>query len=351
VADDDLLTINLVGDLYFTRENPETIFDYCLESLRSADVIIGNLEVPLADRGSPSTKWVGSKNMRSRPHAIQALKAAGFTAVSLANNHMMDWGGEALEQTIEILDGAGIGHAGAGADRAAAFAPQLIEQRGIRIGLLAFTSVFWPEGYGAGDNRPGMATVKVNTTYTEVPYGPEQPATPAVVKTEIVEQDLADALNAIRELRKTVDIVIVSWHWGVAHGYGKLVEYQVELGHAAIDAGADLVFGHHPHQPQGIEVYKGRLIAYSLSNAAWDAPKADRQAMIIRCRVGKAGVKDVAVIPTWATSRMEPQALSATSWEGAAVIARLTELSNRFGTCFVPRDDLVMVASPTVVGS
>jgi poly-gamma-glutamate synthesis protein (capsule biosynthesis protein) len=284
--------------------------------------------------------------MRSNPAAVSALKAAGFDAVSLANNHLMDWGGDALAQTLEVLDAADIAHTGAGRDRAAAFRPALFERKGVKIGFLAFTSVFWPEGYAAGSDSPGMATVSVKSTYESELYASEQPGTPAIVCNVVNEAELAEALEAIRSLRPSVDVLIVSWHWGVAHGYGKLVEYQVDLGHAAVDAGADIVFGHHPHVIQAVELYKRGVIAYSLGNGIWDAYKADRQAMLLRCTVDKTGLRQARVIPTWHTTHWEPQALKPQSTEGEAVLARLTEMSRRFKTAYVPVGDSALVVKP-----
>jgi poly-gamma-glutamate synthesis protein (capsule biosynthesis protein) len=346
MANRSTVEINLLGDLYFSRKDPTTLLTYYKDSLSGADLTIGNLEIPLADRGTPSKKWATAKNMRSSPAAIAALTGAGFDAVSLANNHLMDWGGEALAQTLEVLDTAGIAHTGAGMNRGAAFKPAIFDRKGVKIGFLAFTSVFWPEGYAAGPSTPGMATVSVKTTYDTELFAVEQPGTPAIVRNAIDQTDLTEAIAAIKALRPLVDVLIVSWHWGVAHGYGKLVEYQVELGHAAVDAGADIVFGHHPHVIEPIELYKRGIIAYSLGNGIWDAHKSDRHAMLLKCTVDSSGLKRARIVPTWGTTRWEQQSLLPTSAEGEAVIRRLTKMSRRFRTAYVPVGDSALVVKP-----
>jgi poly-gamma-glutamate synthesis protein (capsule biosynthesis protein) len=210
-----------------------------------AHVVIGNLEGPLTTRGTPEQDK--TYVFRSPPDKVgQALRNAGFTIVSLANNHTLDFGPDGLAQTIEALDAVGIAHIGAGPNLKDARKPVIVEAAGARVALLAY-SLTLPEHFYAEANKPGTA------------FGHE-----AYVR--------ADVMAA----RKQADIVLVSFHWG-QEGKTTLREYQTRLGHAAIDAGAAAVFGHHPHILQGIEQYKDGVILYSLGNFTFGSYSKDAQ--------------------------------------------------------------------------
>jgi gamma-polyglutamate biosynthesis protein CapA len=208
-------------------------FVYVGDLLRAADVTFGNLEGPLTRRGSAQSKQYV---FRSPPELVApALARAGFDVVSLANNHTLDYGVEGLHDTIQGLERAGIRYAGAGDNLAAARKPAMLNANGTRVALLAYSLTF-PEEFWAAANRPGTA------------FGHE-------------DQVRADVATA----RGQADVVLVSFHWG-QEGSVELRPYQRKLGHAAIDAGAAAVFGHHPHVLQGIEQYRGGVILYSLGN-------------------------------------------------------------------------------------
>ena len=207
------------------------------------DMAFANLESPVSSRGTP---LAGKKyTFRADPNVTPpALLALGIDAVSLANNHVLDYGEIALVDTFEALAQAGVGFAGAGLDTTAAYAPLLLEREGLVVAFLAFADLTpvtprYQQFWQAGPDHPGIATLT-----------PQPPL-----------------LQAISEARREADIVVVSFHWG--YEYADVVRAQRELGRAAIDVGADLVFGHHPHVPQPIEVYQGRPILYSLGNLAF----------------------------------------------------------------------------------
>lgn len=211
--------------------------------LAGAAVVFGNLEGPLTDRGTPEPNKTYIFRTPPAP-ASRALRNAGFNVVSLANNHTMDFGPDGLAQTIEALDAAGIAHAGAGRDLAAARRPVLIEAAGKRIAILAY-SVTLPESYYAEADKPGTAFAHETQ----------------------VRADIAAA-------RRQADIVLVSFHWG-QEGKTALRDYQTLLGHAAIDAGAAAVIGHHPHILQGVERYRDGVILYSLGNFTFGSYSKD----------------------------------------------------------------------------
>lgn len=239
-ASDDVRVV-AVGDIMLGgTATPELVrfgYDYPFANVRDllhqADVVFGNLEGPLTDRGTAAVK---EYVFHSPPQRVApALAHAGFNVVSLANNHSMDYGIDGLRDTIEALQRAGIAHAGAGKDLAAARRPALIQVGGVRVAVLAYSLTF-PEEFWASAVRPGTA------------FGHESQ----------VRADVAAA-------RKIADVVLVSFHWGRERTV-ELRDYQRKLGHAAIDAGAAAVIGHHPHVLQGIERYRGGVILYSLGN-------------------------------------------------------------------------------------
>jgi poly-gamma-glutamate synthesis protein (capsule biosynthesis protein) len=207
--------------------------------LQQADLAIGNLETPLTDRGKPLTDktWL----FRNPPDKVgPALQRAGFDIVTLANNHTLDYGVEGLQDTFAALDKYGIRYIGAGLNLSEARRAVVIETPDKQtIGFLGYSNTF-PEEFWASKHTPGTAFGHLSHVQEDV-------------KT-LVEQG--------------VDIIVVSFHWGQERKT-ELRPYQPLLGRAAIDAGADLVIGHHPHILQGIERYKEGLILYSLGNYAF----------------------------------------------------------------------------------
>lgn len=182
----------------------------------------------------------------------------GFDAVTMANNHSYDSGPEALVDTRELLNSRGIQVTGAGRDFEEARRAAVLERHGIKVAYLGYTSV-GPVGSEAGANKPGVAPVRVKTSYET--RGPHQPVR---VRTEPDAKDLADLVDNIRTLRSQVDFIILAFHAGVIRLPRVISDYQVAVAHAAIDAGADMVVGHAPHLPKAIEMYKGKAIFYSL---------------------------------------------------------------------------------------
>ncbi len=216
-------------------------YDYPFERtqslLKQAQIVFGNLEGPLTEGGATETpkKYV----FRSPPDKVApALARAGFNIVSLANNHSLDYGPQGLEDTRTALEKAGIHGVGAGRNLAEARAPVYMVKGGATVAFLAYSLTF-PEEFWAGPDKPGTA------------FGHEQ-----------------DVRADVTAARQTADIVVVSFHWG-QEGKTELRDYQVQLAHAAIDAGASAVLGHHPHILQAVERYQDGVILYSLGNFAF----------------------------------------------------------------------------------
>lgn len=204
--------------------------------LKQADIVFGNLECCLAISGKAVPK---KYNFRGRPENVKALKDAGFTVVSLANNHSLDFGKDALAETLTHVRNAGIVAVGAGMSIRSAHAVRIVTVRGNRIGFLAYLGLFPPV----------------------IPLTTGKPAV-AMADLESVKRDVAAA-------RKKVDVLIVSMHAGKEYSFTHSSR-QETIAHAAIDAGADMVIGHHPHVVQDSEVYRNRPIFYSLGNFVFD---------------------------------------------------------------------------------
>ncbi len=220
------------------HESPAYPWGDTLPVFERADVRLCNLECVLSDRGEP---WAGAYkafHFRSDAKNIATLRAAHIDAVSLANNHTLDFGAEALADTLALLDAAGIQHAGAGRTPDEAACGATITTPAGKIGLLAFT-----------DNEP------------EWEAAPERPGT-RYAPVDLHDRRILRLMEQVAQTKKAVDILIVSAHWGANWGYVPPAGHAL-LGHALIDAGADVVFGHSSHVYRGIEVYHGRPIIYS----------------------------------------------------------------------------------------
>lgn len=272
------------------------------------------------------------------------LAAAGFHAVSCASN--VTYGADAILSSITTLDTCGIAHAGAGRTDAEARRPAIVERRGVRVGLLSYTSVFWPVGHAAGPHSPGVATIKATTAYQPHRRVHEMPGVAPIVITTPDPGELAMMITDVQQLRPQVDLLIVSCHWGVS-GSSEVADYQQVVGRAAIDAGADLVFGHHPHVLQPVEVYRGRPIFYSLGNFAFDWEKMrgrNLDGLLVRCEVRGGACDQVSFVPV----RRDDQNLIAIHTPadpfGAAIVARMGELSRPYGTTLQVEDGAVVVA-------
>jgi poly-gamma-glutamate synthesis protein (capsule biosynthesis protein) len=191
--------------------------------------------------------------------------------VSLANNHIMDWGPPGLESTVNALDRAGIQHAGAGATDAQAGTHRLISVNGSTVAFLSWACTV-PVGFRANALTPGLAAVRVRTSYAaDALLIDEQPGTPPWVHTEPWTADVASLERSLGEARQAADFVVLAVHWGVppqwqSNFQGPLAEYQDALAPRLVAAGADLVLGHHAHTVYGVEAIGRGLVCYSLGN-------------------------------------------------------------------------------------
>jgi poly-gamma-glutamate capsule biosynthesis protein CapA/YwtB (metallophosphatase superfamily) len=256
----DSLRIMMVGDLVLDEPQADRFFDAARQTLKTADVLIGHVEVPHTTRGVESVGDVPAP--ASDPENLAALKNAGFHMASLAGNHVHDRGAEGIADTVAMLNGHGIVTAGAGQTLGEARKAAVFAAKGRRVALLSYNCVGPRQGW-AGANSAGCAYVRVISHYemeAANPGGPPEAYTFATPDSlEAMEADIALA-------RKSADVVIVSLHKGLVHQPAKLAMYERPVAKAAIDAGADIVFGHHPHILKGLEVWRGKPIFHGLGN-------------------------------------------------------------------------------------
>lgn len=232
-------------------------------TLKTVDLRFANCERQYSSRGTPSER---APHGRQPPEMARIFTDCRFDAVTIANNHMYDFGPDALLDTRALLLEKGIQVTGAGKDLDEARQPAIVERNGVRVGFLGYCSVI-PPGGEAGANKVGIAPLRVKTYYE--PRGPHYGVR---ILTEPEEQDMKMILDDVAALRRRVDILIPVFHWGVIWVPRVIADYQVKVAHACIDAGADMVLGHHAHVPKAIEVYKGKAIFYSLSNFCMTKP-------------------------------------------------------------------------------
>ncbi|KRE79369.1 CapA family protein [Arthrobacter sp. Soil763] len=230
----DVMLGRLVNDRLRTAD-PAYSWGDTLPILRRADLRIANLECVLADGGAPEPGKVFT--FRSDLKNVHALATAGIDAVSLANNHVLDYGANAFREMMPALDAAGILHAGAGEDLAAAQRPAVLRAGGTAVGFVAFT-----------DNEPDWDAAARSPGVHYVPVaGPGDRA--------------ERLLELVRETSSGVQLLIVSAHWGGNWGSEPLPEHRA-LARRLVDAGADVVFGHSPHIVRGVEFYRDRPVIY-----------------------------------------------------------------------------------------
>jgi poly-gamma-glutamate capsule biosynthesis protein CapA/YwtB (metallophosphatase superfamily) len=259
------LKMILTGDVNLMNvTDPGIPFALVRDEFRAADIVFANLECclfELAKRHAPENEGF----FADPAVAGEALTSAGVRAVGIANN--VNYGEAAITASIAQLDRIGIAHTGAGVNRAAARMPVILERDGARVGFLQRSSVYWPTNHEAGDNAAGIAVIRGHTAYQVPMHGGRPPANrpglPPQILTWADKQYLQWFAEDVAALRGQADFVVASCHWGVGR---KVLQYMTEIGHAAIDAGADIVIGHGPHYSLPVEVYKGRAIFYGLGS-------------------------------------------------------------------------------------
>jgi poly-gamma-glutamate capsule biosynthesis protein CapA/YwtB (metallophosphatase superfamily) len=340
-----MVTFLAVGDIALRTEAPHTQLAGVAPLLRAGDITFGQLETALSNRGArqlhPGFRG-RSGEVEKDPRSGAALLAdAGFDVLSFAGNHTLDRGPSALRDTLDAATEAGLSVIGAGADLATARRPAIVDVEGTRIGVLAYCSVT-PRGFAATADRPGVAPLRARTFYEQVDW---QPGTAPRIHTTTWPADLAAMAADIAALRPEVDVLVVSAHWGIHFEPGTIADYQYEAAHAAVDAGADLVIGHHAHVVKGVEFYRGAPILYSIGNLTLlprgdhgeplvpGGPTLDAQfTMVLRVEITDGGIDRVAIVPCWLDGALEPQPIPATDPRFADYLRFLDRVSALPGT-------------------
>lgn len=265
----EMTTLAIVGDIFLQEalsDKPE--LDAVRNILQSADIAFGNLETPVSERGAPVEKWI---NMRMSPKLLDDVRSIGFDIVTIANNHLMDYGEDAFYDTLKFLSQYQIQAVGGGRNLDEAWQPNIMINGDQKIGFVAAASTLGP-GMAADNNRPGVAPIHVSESYNiDFAASMEQPGSAPYVFTRAWAEDVERAVQAVQDATQQADFVVVALHWGVPPAWRSrfqdgLADYQIAVGHQLIEAGADVIVGHHPHSLQTVEMYLGKPIFYSLGN-------------------------------------------------------------------------------------
>ncbi|MSU56032.1 MAG: CapA family protein [Candidatus Taylorbacteria bacterium] len=258
----DIMLSRNIGQSMEQKKDYTFFFASTTEFLKSADITFGNLENPVSTRGIRSGSIY---SFRADPQTLQGLTSAGFNVVSIANNHIWDYGKQAFKDTLSNLSENGISAVGGGENYAEAHTPKILMVGKTRIAFLAYTNLISP--------KLGLAS-----------------STPAISRYDdtILQTDITEA-------KKVSDFVAVSFHWGDEYQTKHNAE-QERVGKLVIDAGANLVIGHHPHVVQEVEEYNNGYIAYSLGNFIFDQnfSKDTRHGLALLVTLKNNKISDVA---------------------------------------------------------
>ena len=259
-ATNSVATVVAVGDIILDEPDLERCFDLAAPAIRAADLAIGHVEVPHTSRGAQQKTAVPAPP--ADPRHLAALPAAGFDVITLAANHAYDQGDPGVRDTIDTLVEHGIQPVGTGMSLDEARRPALVERAGLRFGVLSYNTVGPAESW-AGSAKAGCAYLRTMTHYQQDHHSPGAPPT---VYTFTPLADVEALASDIGALRPRCDVLIVAFHKGIVHTPAVVLDYEKQISRAAIDAGADIVVGHHAHILRGIELYKGKPIYHGLGN-------------------------------------------------------------------------------------
>ncbi|GAA1773218.1 CapA family protein [Kocuria aegyptia] len=321
------MQIALVGDVMLGRlvderlrhELPAHPWGDVLPLLEQADLRFANLECVLADDGPP---WPGKRfHFRSDRKNVASLEAAGIDVVSLANNHVLDHGAEALRGMLPLLEEHGILHTGAGADAESARRPAVCTRAGTAVGFLAFTDN--EPGWAAGPGSPGVHHVPVS----------------------LADRRARDLLQLVRRTRERTGLLVVSAHWGPNWGTEVPRDHRM-FAHALVEAGADVVFGHSAHVFRGIEVHRGRPVVYSAGDFVDDYAvrpvERNDQSFVFLLDIRGGRAHRLRLRPTV----IEDLRARTATVEARPIARRMERLSAALGTSCTWRDDEQCLAIP-----
>lgn len=337
-ATPEQLVLSAVGDVFIggtirmqdgrvvesDEEAGKAALDKVLPYFLGSDVNFCNLEGPLSTRGKSQPGR--SAALRGYPSMVEVLKKGKFDFVSVANNHIMDYGWDAFSETMDILRQNGIFFSGGGKDIEEARKPALINKKGLNVGLLSYTAnVNVPLGFQAAEGKAGLAPIRISPFFS-----PDHTN----------KQDIEALRTDIEKWQRLVDFLVVSFHWGVSEGGTHTVAlHQESIAHQAIDAGADLVLGHHPHAIQAVEIYRDKPICYSLGHFVFAFFTMEegfpRETMLLQCRISRHRVHEVKFLPAFISREGQPEIVSPESDKGLEIVTLMTKLSGEVKTKLV----------------
>jgi len=302
--------------------------------LKEADIRFCNLEGPYFDgRGTIITwtpTWSPGPSLPGGPRSgvkdLENIAHTGFDVVQFANNHCLDFGPDAFVATLNNLEEYKIKYCGAGRNMAEARKPAILERKDIRFAFLGYAS-FYKWTPGQHNNKPGIASIRIEPFY-EAPH--------------VNKEEMEAMINDIKGAKEKADVVIVGDHWGMSKGY-TLDLPQKAIGHAAIDAGADLVLGTHPHILQGIEIYKEKLIIYSLANFVFGSWQGGFDSMLLNLTFSKKGVENAFFQPIVENELHQPEVPPPENKKFKEICKLMDKLCGELGTTLTVEKDKVWI--------
>jgi len=273
------ISLIFTGDIMLSRtvnakmekyDNYNWPFNQVSDFLNEADIVVGNLESPFLKGSSNYEVLTGSFSFKANPLAVEGLKFSNFSLLSLANNHTINQGKQGIIDTIAILEENGIRYVGAGLNEEEARRAEIITVKGYNFAFLAYA---YPEDYSIADNnRAGIADMNA--------------------------EKMKEDIKLLKKMDRQPDLIVVLLHAG--NEYDLMPNWQQKtFAKAAIEAGADLVLGHHPHCPQLFDFYQDKPIIYSLGNFVFDQmwSKETRQGLLLKV-IWQDGIKSLELIPS-----------------------------------------------------
>ena len=362
------MTLLCGGDVAPVKQPVDALAEHIQPVLDSVDFRFLQCERTYSKRGTfpdwqtiPVGRW-----SRLDVDYASIFQTAKTDVVSLASNHAMDFGWDALEDTIALFTSYGMQVVGAASNEADARKPVILEKDGVRTAILAYCSVI-REGQAAVGDHPGVTPMRARTWYEPIDF---QPGCPPLIMSEALPRDVAAMEDDIREAKKIAHAVVVCLHWGIRYIPKVLATYQEPVAHAAIEAGADVIIGHHPHQIKAVEVYKGKPIFYSIGNfmttgnqghdktshAEWNLfwyerdptsnygfPDHCRELVLPKLTITKSGITRVALSPAMINKQAQPIPVAPGEPDFDKVLQKLQWVSDSYETGFSVEGDEILV--------
>lgn len=330
---DTFITYDVTASYEWYGIGYESAISKVAPMIRAADIAFTNMEGCSSNKGSPRRPGAHP------PMEISALSYLGLDVVSLANNHVLDRGVEAFLDTLDQLDQKNILHCGAGKNLVEARKPAILERKGIRIAFLGYASVYDPIYEAAAVNKPGIAPIRTD---------------PLFPSPHLDEEQLDAMVEDIKATKNKADIVVVAHHWGA--GLSRTLQVpNIAIAHECIDAGADMVLGYHPHVLQAIEMYKGKVICYSMGGflpVSWKFAKIANcpylsheidDSMILNCVFSDKGVTSAYINLTRINWHGKVEILQQKNEKFKEIYRVLEKLSKKVGTKLTLEKDKVWI--------